>query len=530
MFFYLVSFQRQVLKHVPPSLSSSVNLCVGSACRSSHRHSPQLPMARATSLSFSPDDNATFALACWDGKIALFLPTAAGEAAVSPPSSQLSETRKDTTQGGSGGGGGGRNKGIGGRRTWEQLWRATASAAPRNLEDQDGAFLCWCEGSEGSDAPTPGLAVSAYNVTTGDCLVRQRCEEENRNDRAVSSSSRGGVAPTPTTDGVPPAVTTGPGFELFAGDGLGETVGGAVSGSRPAGLTGEPTAERYLIHGLAAGPGFVALYDSELCLHVVSLAAILGAGRVLPPPPPPPPPRPTASAAVFPAVEDTGTSSLADAAGAEATASLLVRTVTLVNNDHGLVAACVRRHRGSEGDGVGKAAQSEDGLELLITWRNATSGVETLDNGECVGRESGGGDRRLPFLPGELADDEGGVVGGNGGVFGADVRWGRVALFTRYSVLVYTHPRKGGAAGTAQEVKGGNAVAAARLEGGWSAYAETPVVHGLLLGGTEPRAWGRRSTPGCYLCVLVFLCSKKNKTAQESLRWGRVAARTFRVS
>ena len=471
-------------------------------------------MARATSLSFSPEDNATFALACWDGKIALFLPASAVEADQSPPNSRLSEFRKDNIEISSDGGGG--SKGASGRRAWKQLWREVAAATSPskkrggngggngggNLEDQDGAFLCWCKGPAGSDAPAAaGLAVTAYSVRTGDC-PRQRCEEDCRSGRCASFKD--GTMPTPPATGeqsslepFPPAVETGPGFELFAGGGLGERLGGAVSGSRPAGLTPEPTAERYLIHGLAAGPNFVALYDSDLCLHVVSLAAILGAGRVLPPPLPPP--RPCAVAEAFSAVRDAETSSAGDV-GEEAAASLLVDRVTLASNDHGMVAACVRRYRGPEGDGVGSVAQSEDGLELLLTWRNATSGLETPDNGECVGRGSSGDGRRLPFLPGELGDDDGGGGGGNGGgVFDADVRWGRAALFTRYCVLVYTRPGTGEGAGSAQGVKSGD-FTAARPAGGWSAFAEAPVVHGLLLGGMGPRAWAAH----------YFICTEQN--------------------
>lgn len=470
-------------------------------------------MARATSLSFSPDDSATFALACWDGKVALFVPTTASEATASPPDASLPETPKNTIR--ESGGGGGND--VDSRRTWKQVWREAAAATPGkigggnwggNLEDQDGAFLCWCKGSPGSDASAADLAVSAYRVTTGDCLSR-RCEE-NR-----VASSGGETSPTPiTTTGelprrkssqaaFPPAMATGPGFELFAERGLGERVGGAVSGSRPAGLTPEPTAERYLIHGMATGPSFVALYDSDFCLHVVSLAAILSAGHVLVPPPPPTP-RPIEAVEVLSTAEDTVKTSRG-AAGAGASTSLLTTKVTLVSNDHGLIAAGVRQHRGPEGEGADDILPSEDGLELSITWRNAISRVETPDDGKCIGREAGE-DRRLSFLPGELEKDDrgGGGDGGNGGVFGADVRWGRFALFTRYTVLVYTRPDEGEAAGKAQRAKGGNSPAVTPL-GGWRAYAEHPVVHGVLLGGEKvPRLGSGRLV---LRWILVFAVS-----------------------
>ena len=461
-------------------------------------------MARATSLSFSPDDNETFALACWDGKVALFLPAAEVETAASLADTRPSETREaDIAENGGGGGSrSGGSRSISGRRAWEQLWgEAAGDASPSkkpsgkgkggvNLEDQDGAFLCWWRGPAGSDAPATGLAVTAYSVKAGECPI-PRCGEEHRGNDGSASSCKDATMPTPIKGEqvydapFPSAAATGPGFELFAGDRLRERVGGAVSGSRPPGLAPEPTAERYLIHGLAAGPSFVALYDSDLCLHVVSLAALLGAGRVLPPPPPPPLTRPPiAVAQAFPAAGDAGTSSSAGALGEEGSTSLLSEDrVTLASNDHGLVAALVRRHREPEGEGVGGVARPGDGLELLLTWRNAISGLETPDNGECVGEGSCGDGRRLPFLPGELAEDGGRVGGGgNGGVFGADVRWGRVALFTRYIVLVYSRPGEGKAAGNTERAEGGNDFAASPA-GGWSAYAEAPVVHGLLLGG-----------------------------------------------
>ncbi|CAM9802539.1 unnamed protein product, partial [Sphacelaria rigidula] len=68
--------------------------------------------------------------------------------------------------------------------------------------------------------------------------------------------------------------------------GLGARVGGVVTG--PGGAFAEVTAERYLVHGLAAGSNCLALYDSDLCLHIVSLASILESGRVSTAPPPTP--------------------------------------------------------------------------------------------------------------------------------------------------------------------------------------------------------------------------------------------------
>lgn len=455
-------------------------------------------MARATSLLFSPDDNATFALACWDGQVALFLPTTTAEATVRPPDARLPDLPRE-------GRGGGSND-VDSSLAWKQVWREAAAATPGktrggkgggNLEDQDGAFLCWCKEAPGSEAPAANLAVSAYRVSTGDCIRQRRCLENFRDN--PDASSGGETAPTPatTTGGPPqrksssqeafaPEVVTGPGFEVFAKRGLGERVGGAVSGPRPAGLTPEPTAERYLIHGLAAGPSFMALYDSDFCLHVVSIAAILSAGQVLTPPPPQPPPTPcpTDTVEAFSSEEDPAKTPPGSAdAGAS---TLLSAKVTLVNNDHGLIAAYVRQHREPEGGGVIDIPPAEDGLELSVMWRNALSRVETPDDGKCTGRAAGEGNRRLSFLPGELENNDRPESGdgGNGGVFGADVRWGRFALFTRYTVLVYTRPDEGEAAGKTPRAKGGNAPTVTPL-GGWRAYAEHPVVHGVLLGGEK---------------------------------------------
>lgn len=422
---------------------------------------------------------------------------------------------------------------------WKQVWREEAAATPGktrggkgggSLEDQDGAFLCWCKGSPGSAAPAADLAVSTYRVTTGDCARRHRREESFR-DNPIAASG-GQTAPTPTTTthelprressppAFPPDVAMGPGFEVFAEKGLGERVGGAVSGPRPAGMTPEPTAERYLIHGLAASPSFVALYDSDFCLQVVSIAAILSAGRVLASPPLPSPPTPCSTAAVeaiFTA-DDTVTTS-PGSADVGASTSLSTK-VTLVNNDHGLIAACVMRHRGPEGGGVVDILPAEDGLQLLVTWRNAISRVETPDNGECTGRVAGEDARLLSFLPSQLENNAGGGAGddGNGGVFGADVRWGRFALFTRYTVLVYTRPDQGKTAGKTQRAEGGNVPAVSPL-GGWRAHMDYPVVHGVLLGGEiAPRQRWQRNNKLGFQHVFPLFAPKKTAVVHTKKR------------
>ncbi|CAM9135444.1 unnamed protein product [Scytosiphon promiscuus] len=442
-----------------------------------------LPIARATSLSFSPDDSSTFALACWDGRIALFLPTTAAEAAAAAPTSSLSSSWASKAAAGRENGGSGTRKDLGSRRAWRHVWRPAASAPGKigggkggvSLEDQDGSFLCWCKGQEGSSTSTSAadLAVSSYHVVTGSCS-RGGCATKAGGDDGISAapssrspSSTGGALPTPTfseesllreasPDGPPLTAAMGPGFEVFAAGGLGERVGGAVSGRRPPGLTPEPTAERYLIHGLAAGPGFVALYDSDLSLHVVSLAAIISAGCAL----------------ASPGSADATTRSTPPSSTTE---------ITLVNNDHGLIKACVRRHSGPDVAGVACTADPDGGLDLAITWRDALTGVETLDGGKCVGAEAGANNRRLSFLPGELADRDSDGDCWDGGVFGADARWGSFALFTRYTVLLYTHADHKQTAGTGRAATVGNDPVTGSA-GGWRAHVEHPIVDGLLIG------------------------------------------------
>ncbi|CAM9148095.1 unnamed protein product [Hapterophycus canaliculatus] len=487
-----------------------------------------LPMARATSLSFSPDDSATFALACWDGRIALFLPTTAAEAAAAAPASSLSVTWANTAAIGRQNGRNGTSEDLGSRRAWKHVWRPAACPPGKigggkgvtSLEDQDGAFLCWCAGPQGPDASAAHLAVSSYYVMTGNC-PRRRCGEEDESDGRQSSTggalpphvtSGESLSPKPPQEGLSLTAATGPGVEVFEAGGLGERIGGALSGPRPPGLTPEPTAERHLIHGLAAGPGFVALYDSDHCLHAVSLAAIISAGCVLPPPEPLSACRlgaedlsmPDGAAATSPDAADTAEAAEASTPPSSAT------NVTLVNNDHGLIKACIRRHSGPDGVGVDGAAPPDEGLELAITWRNALSGVETPDDGKCVGEETSANDRRLSFLPGKLADRDLDDDSWDYGVFCADVRWGSFALFTRYTVLVYTQPDRKEAAGEGRAASGGSAPVAGPA-GGWRAYAEHPIVDGLLLGAgastSSPLSQNLPEPPadlkGLYLLTLL---------------------------
>ena len=466
---------------------------------------PKLPMARATSLSFSPIDNATFALACWDGTVAVFTPTPASAAATfaSPLPGRTSPSPIETHPGRQGSG---ENASGVGSRAWEPVWREktapvkTGGGKGGSLEDQDGAFLCWCQGPDANTSAD--LAVSAYGVTADACIGH---EDRDHPFPGV----QGSMGSRDRLHGPNGWGEKGPGFELFAA-GLGERVGGMLAGSRPFGMT-EPTAERYLIHGLAAGPNFVALYDSDLCLHVVSLAAVLSAGSVLPPPSCR---NPTVEAAreSVPETPHPTTDAMQTRLDIRAKKgkSPSITKVTLVSNDHGLAVADVSRHHEPGGQGFDSNAPAEDGLKLSVTWRNATTGEETPDDGKCVG-EAGKSDSQMLFLPSQLAGDE--EDDDHGGVFGADIRWGRLALFTRYTVLVYTRPdREAEVAGRAPkaEMEG---LSTPSLVGGWRAYAGFPIVHGVLLGGEkwvlggfEPRmrsAGGRWPRCRAFYCVVA---------------------------
>ncbi|CAN0404864.1 unnamed protein product, partial [Laminaria digitata] len=456
-------------------------------------------MARATSVSFSPTDSATFALACWDGTVAVFAPTSTSAAAATTPPlpDRTSPSPIETLPGRRVGGES--TSGVG-SRAWEPVWREKPAPVKvgggkgGSLEDQDGAFLCWCRRGPDANA-TADLAVSAYGVTADACIGRDR----DHTDHALSGGVQEVTGSGDYMHGPDGCAEKGPGFELFAA-GVGERVGGMLAGSRPAGVT-EPTAERYLIHGLAAGPNFVALYDSDLCLHVVSHAAVLSAGSVLPPPLGRNPAAEAEADAARGLVQEAphpareaGKSRL-DVTVAESESPSNTK-VTLISNDHGLAVADVGRHRDSGGLGVDSSAPTEDGLKLSVTWRNATTGEETPDNGECAG-DAGESGPRVPFLPAQLAADE--EDDEHGGVFGADVRWGRLALFTRYTVLIYTRPDEDlEAAGKAPEAER-ESLSAPRLAGGWRAYAGFPIVHGVLLGGASTSAPRSRRLPSAPL-------------------------------
>lgn len=408
-------------------------------------------MARATSISFSPDDNLSFALACWDGNVALFRLAAA--ASPSPDQTSDNRARSPPISCDNGSGGNGAD-----RREWELSWREISAPVKigggkgGSLEDQDGTFLCWCKGNDrGSPA---GLAVSTYRAETdrGAHAADNAPEVVGQSHESESDAARGA------------------GFDVFA-EGLGDRVGGAVSGPRPASAT-EATAERYLIHGLAAGPSFVALYDSDMCLHIASLAALLGAGGVLPSPA-----GRTATVDVASELRRARVSrteeTVRPAVASLEPSSPRTAKVTLVNNDHGLIAAEAWRDRGTGlggVDGDNPEGLGSEGLGISITWRNPVTGMETPDDGKCIG-ESGRKTGCLPFLPPYLAVDQGGE---GGGVFGADIRWGRFALLTRYTVLVFAR---------AHERYGADSGGEAAQVGGWRSYPHFPLVHGVLLGG-----------------------------------------------
>ena len=388
-------------------------------------------MARPTSLSFSPDDCASFALACWDGSVAIFL----------------------STQNNAGLGKGDKRAAAGGGRSWKRVWRETTALAKigggntGNLEDQDGTFLCWCK--DYKDESPANLVVTTYQVKIGACA---RGRQSNWSGLPLAHDVETGTGDLSRyLDNV---LTTAPGFEVFEG-GLGERVGGSVLGPSPLGAT-VATIERYLIHGLAVRRGSVALYDSDLCLHVIPVSTLFGAGRIILQP----------ESQNISALDACETSREAvSAAGEETPTAPLARKRTLVNNDHGLVAVEVRRGLASEG--LGLDDNPTEGLRLSVVWRDANTGLETPDRGGLGGVAEGGEFARLPFLPCEIVDGE----DQPDGVFGADVRWGCLALFTRYTTLIYARPGVGVASVKVSEV------------GRWKSYPTYPLVHGVLFGG-----------------------------------------------
>lgn len=386
-------------------------------------------MARPTSLSFSPDDKASFALACWDGSVAIFLSTHSN-----------ASFDNDKCAASSGG------------RAWKRVWRETTApatiggATSGNFEDQDGTFLCWCRGS--TDESPATLMVSSYKVKIGACA--------HSSSHELPLAHNEGTGARDLLQCADHVATTAPGFEVFV-DALGERVGGAVLDPLGPGAI-RSTVERYLIHGLAADQGAIALYDSNLCLFVIPLSMLYGTGCI----------KVLSDGQNYsgPGAPGTGRGAVFEA---KELAAPLPRKLTLVNNDHGLVAAKVRLHCGSEGHRIGD--DPPEGLRLSVLWRDAKTGEDTPDHGGLGGVAEGGEFARLPFLPGELADrDE-----EQGGVFGADIRYGRLALFTRYVTLIYARPDSGSSCGESLESRAGS----------WETYATYPLVHGVLLGGTS---------------------------------------------
>lgn len=335
-----------------------------------------------------------------------------------------------------------------------------------HLEDQDGVFACWCRSRDRISGPA--LAVSSYNVTNG--------------------------APCPQNDGssLPAAESysaevIGSGFGIFA-DGLDRQIGGVLTRAQTRAGCKEASADRYLIHGLVAGPNFVAAYDSDLRLHVSSLAVILQTGTVLTAGAHPPARAAGSSLSqigVMQAKRHKGgiDSAMSREDNAEfRTSSRSANQVILVNNDHGLI---VTEHRGM-GEHIPSNASPEEDLKLSITWRDASTGSETPDDEACTVRS--GDNNRLPFLPGGMGKD---------GVIAADVRFGRFALFTTYAIVVCTRPRPDETSTTTIPSDKGHQNSAAE----WRAYLGGSNTHGLLIGGAmEIDASFINSASSCCSC------------------------------
>lgn len=378
-------------------------------------------MARPTSLSFSPDDKASFALACWNGSVAIFLSTHSN---VGVDNDKLAAS--------------------GDGRSWKRVWRETTSPATvgGNLEDQDGTFLCWCKGY--TDESPATLAISSYKVEIGVCAL------SSSHELPLFRNKESGTRDLLQCSGM-----TGSGFEVFE-DALGERVGGAVLDPLGPGAV-RSAVERYLIHGLAADRGIIAMYDSNLCLHVMSISMLFGAGRI----------KVVSDGQHYPGPGSLETGRETVFEEKKEPIAPLTRKLTLVNNDHGLVVAKIRLHYRPEDHRVDD--DSPGGLRLSVIWRDAKTGEETTDHGGLGAVLEAGEFARLPFLPSEIADgDE-----QQGGVFGADIRYGHLALFTRYVTLIYTRPDSGSSCDESSKSRAGS----------WETYATYPLVHGVLLGG-----------------------------------------------
>lgn len=394
-----------------------------------------------------------------------------------------------------------------GVREWRTLWRERndhwSTSEPikgkggEHLEDRDGSFVCWCcckaPGNKSGPASGQALVISGYGVPR-DSYSMPRDRASPRGNRRSPSEQ----AATLSCGGMPqPSDATGPGLSILE-EASGKRIGGLLGGGLM-GTTAPAPADRYLIHGIVAGPDFVALYDSNLCLHVASLPTAPVGGQ-------------SCQSQALPAVSraesllaglaskhgGSGEARKKSAPGrgeaggegeardsAEPRRTCAKTSTTLVNNDHGLVAAQLWQVRGEGGgaahDTANDAADdyatpelSDDGVEVSITRRDPLTGSETVVQSGKPGSPDAG--VPLAFLPSYAGGD---------GILAADMKWGRVALFTTYVTLVYTLPDGG------TSTSGGKPIRKHQDgQGGWRAYMGGRHIDGLLMGGEqEPRGF-----------------------------------------
>ncbi|CAM9380141.1 unnamed protein product, partial [Choristocarpus tenellus] len=441
-----------------------------------------LSTPRVTSVSFSPNDNASLALACWDGQVLLFQPkyldkhyNSCGSLSRPTPKNgggeywsqadnvempdKLSETSNFwqlTSPGGD----------------WEQKLGDVSGEHPRDkLEDREGQFVCWVlsplqEGNSIACLATTTVDISD-GVHQGGCSLQssggQRVQVGNGIESEAGLSWSGGSEWVCCT-------RQGSGAELY--DPIsGKRLGGFVTS--PEVQIPQPTAgQAYLIHGMACSGGFLSLYDSNCTLHVVGpryLASLqndtfpeeesASVGHATCPTIPendlPGAPQVKGGSNTSDVRKDGHGSRREDYDGfkggvgetksvpvgrrvgcAESPPSTnpgrrhpgsLTGMITLADNEHGTV-SIAQGVTSSQSPLSSPHSFPERVLKLSVVWRQVEMGPEEAEHrAKEVSRE-------VPMLPSLSQDERGGK---RWEVIGADIRWGWVAVFTRHVAVVY---------------------------------------------------------------------------------------------
>ncbi|CAM9475444.1 unnamed protein product, partial [Discosporangium mesarthrocarpum] len=250
-----------------------------------------LSTPRVISISFCTGDKPSFALSCWDGQTLLFHPCK--EQRLRSPSPQDGHP---TSSGEHAGNEVYRSKEAGkeamslasktpGPRSWQQAHlggdfgrrfgesSGESLSSPDKLEDRDGHFLCWLlPGLQGEAAD---LAITSLRVAGGPTTWAVM-EGVGGGHRAWGAEQGTWGPPTWTRHRGSSLLGHSSGVEVY-GSGNGERLCGLATG--PGAEVAQPAARRYLVHGLACGAGFLALYDSDCNLHVAQrecLATVIG--------------------------------------------------------------------------------------------------------------------------------------------------------------------------------------------------------------------------------------------------------------